>query len=114
MASGDPGYEHPGFWPTQCYMEDCLQSLLPGSLELVHFPFNLRSLFMPTMEMKAMAAMALGIWALCLLVCCLTAMPGTGTHLMRSIWIPAGLVVSLQSVFPLLPLSPSFHLLPII
>lgn len=46
-----------------------------------------------------MAAIALGIWALCLPVCCLTAMPGTGTHLMRSIWIPVGLVVSLQAVF---------------
>ena len=54
---------------------------------------------MPTMEMKAMAIMALGIWALCLLVCCLTAMPGTGTHLMRSIRIPVGLVISLQSIF---------------
>lgn len=96
------------------YVEDWLQSLLPGSLELVHLPFNLQSLFMPTMEMKAMAAIALGIWALCLPVCFLTAMPGTRTHLMRSIWIPVGLVVSLQDVFPLLPLSPSFHLLPII
>ena len=53
----------------------------------------------PTMEMNAMAAMALGIWALCLLVCCLTAVPGTGTRLMRSIRIPVGLVVTIQSCF---------------
>lgn len=68
----------------------------------------------PTMEMKAMAAMALGIWALCLLVCFLTAVPGTGTHLMRSIRIPVGWWLLFKAVFPLLPLSPSFHLLPII
>lgn len=53
----------------------------------------------PTMEVKTMAAMAPCIWTLCLLVCCLTAVPGTGTRLMRSIRIPVGLVVSLQSCF---------------
>lgn len=32
------------------------RAFFPGSLELVHLPFNLRSLSMPTMEMKAMAS----------------------------------------------------------
>lgn len=59
-----------------------------------------------------MVAATLGTGALCLLVCCLLALPGAGAGLLSSFLIPAGLVSSLQSsVLPLLQPSPNFFLL---
>ena len=99
---------------SKLYVEDYLQSLLPGYLELVQLPFNPWPLFSQPWRWRQWLP-----WLLASGHCvCLCVVSQLCQALGLVLWGPFGSQLGwwllFKAVFPLLPLSPSFHVLPII